>query len=95
MCKFRDDEITERLPTVRHWERVGDMLVRTWQFASARRALEFVQQAGAVADRVGHYPEIVLSFRNVRIELNSRPDGGLTERDFQLAAALNDLPDDR
>ncbi|RUL89013.1 4a-hydroxytetrahydrobiopterin dehydratase [Tautonia sociabilis] len=95
MGKLRDDEIQARLATIRGWEHLGDMLVRTWQFASARRGLEFVNQAWAVADRLGHYPEIVLGFRTVRIELNSRSAGGLTDRDFELAAELNGLPDDR
>jgi 4a-hydroxytetrahydrobiopterin dehydratase len=48
-----------------------------------------------VTDRLDHYPEIILGFRTVRVELNSRAEGGLTDRDFQLAAELNALPDDR
>ena len=95
MSKLREDEIKGRLQAARGWDRIGDMLVRTWQFASARRALEFVQQVGATADRVGHYPEIILCFRTVRVELNSRADGGLTDQDFRLAEELNTLPDDR
>ena len=95
MSKLRDDEIQGRMATIRGWEHLGDMLVRTWQFASARRGLEFVNQVWTVAERLGHYPEIVLKFRTVRIELNSRSDGGLTEQDFQLASELNALPDDR
>ena len=95
MGKLRDDEIQARLASIRGWEHLGDMLVRSWQFASTRRALDFVNQAWAVAERLGHHPEIVLSFRTVRVELNSRADGGLTEQDFQLAAELNALPDDR
>lgn len=95
MKKLHDDEIQVRLATIPGWEHVGDMLVRTWQFASGRRGLEFINQAWAVADRLKHYPEIVLSYRTVRIEVNSRDEGGLTDRDFQLAAELNALPDDR
>ncbi|MEW4569002.1 4a-hydroxytetrahydrobiopterin dehydratase [Tautonia sp. JC769] len=95
MKKLHDETIQVRLATVPGWEHVGDMLVRTWQFASDRRGLEFVNQAWAVADRLKHYPEIVLSYRTVRIEVNSRDAGGLTDRDFQLATELNALPDDR
>lgn len=95
MTKLRDDQIQGRLASIQGWEHVGDMLVRTWQFSSPHRGLDFANRAWAVADRLAHYPEIVLSFRMVRIELNSREQGGLTELDFQLAAALNELPDDR
>jgi 4a-hydroxytetrahydrobiopterin dehydratase len=95
MGKLKDDEIHARLASIQGWEHLGDMLVRTWQFASARRALEFVVQARGVSDRLDHYPEIILGFRTVRVELNSRAEGGLTDRDFQLASELNALPDDR
>jgi 4a-hydroxytetrahydrobiopterin dehydratase len=95
MKKLRDDDIQGRMATIQGWEHLGDMLVRTWQFASGRRGLEFVNQAWAVADRLQHYPEIVLGYRTVRIEVNSRDEGGLTDRDFELASELNALPDDR
>jgi 4a-hydroxytetrahydrobiopterin dehydratase len=71
------------------------MLVRTWQFASARRALEFVNQAAAVAERTDHHPDITLSYRAVRIELSTHAEGGLTPRDFAMAEELSALPADR
>jgi hypothetical protein len=49
-------KIYSQLPTAKGWDRLGGMLVRTWQFPSSRRALEFVSQVPALADRVNHYP---------------------------------------
>ena len=46
MSKLSEAEILERLPRAKNWERHGDMLVRTWQFPSFRRALEFINQRG-------------------------------------------------
>jgi len=95
MAKLSEQEIQAQLPAAKGWERVGDMLVRTWQFSSARRALEFVNQAAGLAERLGHHGDIILSYRSVRIELATRAFGGLTARDFELAAELNALPTDR
>jgi 4a-hydroxytetrahydrobiopterin dehydratase len=95
MPKLSEPEIQAQMTVVRGWERLGDMLVRTWQFPSARRALEFVNQAATLADRLDHHPDIVLSYRCVRIELSTHSDGGLTAIDFELATQLNGLPTDR
>ena len=95
MGKLNEAEVQTRLPDAKGWERVGDMLVRTWQFPSTRRALEFVNQSAALAERLGHFPDIILSYRSVRIELSTHEAGGLTEDDFKLAVELNRLPVDR
>ena len=95
MPKLSEPEIRVQMPTARGWDRVGDMLVRSWQFTTARRALEFVNAAAAAAEKADHHPEIVLSYRTVRIELSTHAEGGLTAHDFALASELNALPTDR
>jgi 4a-hydroxytetrahydrobiopterin dehydratase len=95
MAKLSEPEILDRLPAAKGWERHGDMLVRSWQFPSFRRALEFVNQVAALAERLDHHPDIVLSYRTVRLELLTHSDGGLTDRDFALAGEVNALPTDR
>jgi 4a-hydroxytetrahydrobiopterin dehydratase len=95
MPKLSEPEILERLPAAKNWERHGDMLVRSWQFPSFRRALEFVNGVAALAEKADHHPDIVLSYRTVRLELSTHAEGGLTDRDFQFASDVNELPTDR
>ena len=95
MAKLSEPEIEAQLSSAKAWGRVGDMIVRTWQFPSSRRALEFVNQSAALAEKLDHYPDIILSYRTVRVELSSHDEGGLTPRDFELAGELNALPTDR
>jgi 4a-hydroxytetrahydrobiopterin dehydratase len=71
------------------------MLVRTWQFPSFRRAIEFVNQLSAVIEKSEHYPDIHVSFRNVQLEMSTHDVGGLTARDFALIADINTIPTDR
>lgn len=95
MPKMSESEILAQLPNAKGWERVGDMLVRTWQFPSAGRALSFVNSVAALAETVDHHPDITLSYRSVRVELSTHSEGGLTPRDFEVAARLGALPTDR
>jgi 4a-hydroxytetrahydrobiopterin dehydratase len=95
MSKLSEPEILARLPMARGWDRHGDMLVRSWQFPSFRRALEFVNQVGSLFEKSEHYPDLIVTYRTVRIEISTHDVGGLTERDFQLIAGINEIPTDR
>jgi len=95
MSKLSEAEVVARLPVAKGWERHGDMLVRTWQFPSFRRALEFVNQVGTLIEKSDHYPDLIVNYRSVRIETSTHDVGGLTERDFSLIAEINDVPTDR
>jgi 4a-hydroxytetrahydrobiopterin dehydratase len=95
MSKLSEAEIAGKLSEAKGWERHGDMLVRTWQFASFRRAIEFVNHVAALIEKTDHYPDIIVSFRNVRLEMSTHDVGGLTERDFALISELNTIPTDR
>ena len=95
MPKLSEAEIQARLPEVEGWSRLGDMLVRSWRFSSARRALEFVTQVFTLAEEAGHHPDIVLSYRDVRVELATHDSGGLTPADFALGIAINSVSTER
>ena len=95
MPKLSEYEIVGRMPAAKGWERLGDMLVRSWQFPSSHRALEFVKDVVERAERVGHHPEIVLSYRTVRVALSTHSEGGVTENDFALAAEIEEIRTER
>ena len=95
MAKLSEPEIFGKMTATKGWDRHGDMLVRSWQFPSFRRALEFVNLVAALAEKADHHPDMILSYRKVRLELSTHSEGGLTERDFILASEINALPTDR
>jgi 4a-hydroxytetrahydrobiopterin dehydratase len=95
MSKLTEAEIAGRLPAAKGWERLGDMLVRSWHFPSSRRALGFVTDVVDLAERSGHHPDIVLSYRTVRLELSTHAVGGVTDADFSLLAQIETIPADR
>lgn len=50
-----------------------------------------VAQIGAAAERVNHHPDLELSWGRVGVTLSSHDAGGVTERDIELAAAIQRL----
>ena len=95
MSKLSEPQILDMLPTVPNWQRHGDMLVRTWQFPSFRRAIEFVNQVAGMMEKNDHYPDLEVSFRTVRVEMSTHDVGGLTDRDFALISEIDAIPVDR
>jgi 4a-hydroxytetrahydrobiopterin dehydratase len=95
MSKLSEAEIGARLPEAKGWDRLGDMLVRTWQFPSFRRAMEFTNQVAALIEKTDHHPDLIVRYRTVRVEMSTHDVGGLTDRDFALIAEINAIPTDR
>ncbi len=80
------DQANARLASVPEWEIVNGELVRTFQFKDFRAALGFVNRVGELAEQAGHHPDIDIRYNKVRLALVTHDAGGLTAKDFDLAA---------
>ncbi|MDJ0339517.1 4a-hydroxytetrahydrobiopterin dehydratase [Cryobacterium sp. PH31-O1] len=56
-------------------------------------ALELVNRVGAVAEELNHHPDVRLRYGTVSLELTSHDAGGVTARDLELAARVQQLAD--
>jgi 4a-hydroxytetrahydrobiopterin dehydratase len=69
------------------WEVVDDHhLTKEFRFTNFREALDFTNRVGALAEDVGHHPDIELSWGRVRLTVFTHKIGGLHEADFVFAA---------
>ena len=72
------------------WEVVGEHHIRkTFLFPDFRKALDFVNLVGAVAEEQGHHPDLMLSWGRVEVRIFTHKISGLTESDFILAAKID------
>jgi 4a-hydroxytetrahydrobiopterin dehydratase len=63
--------------------------MRTFQFQDFVAALRFVNRVADLAERAGHHPDIDIRYNRVRLGLTTHDAGGLTGKDFELAAAAD------
>lgn len=84
-----DDTIAAGLARVPGWARAGGAIARTYRFTDFRAALAFVNRVGELAERQNHHPDITIHYNEVVLTLWSHDAGGVTERDFRLAAAID------
>ncbi len=70
------------------WKLEDGKLVRDWGFKDFVAAMVFVNKVAALAEGVGHHPDIDIRYNKVRLGLVSHDAGGVTERDANMAKRL-------
>jgi 4a-hydroxytetrahydrobiopterin dehydratase len=91
MPRLDDTAIEEGLQRLPGWQRRGNQIVKTFTRADFAQAMAFVNQVAGAAKAAGHHPDIDIRWNKVTLALSSHSEGGLTERDFQLAARIQEL----
>jgi 4a-hydroxytetrahydrobiopterin dehydratase len=61
------------------------------RFANFADALAFANRVGAIAEREGHHPEILIGWGKARVSLWTHAIDGLSENDFILASKIERL----
>ena len=84
------DKIQDFLGQVNGWAIEQEYhLTKTYKFPNFVKALEFVNQVGAIAEEQGHHPDIHLAWGKVCVEIWTHKIKGLTESDFIFAAKVD------
>ena len=87
------EAVAEKLEALPGWGLNEGKLHRSFRFADFRRAFAFMTGAALAAERLNHHPEWFNVWSKVDVHLNTHEAGGITELDFQLAEAMNELAD--
>lgn len=75
------------------WETDSEgKLTRNITLANFKEALALVNKIGELAEQEGHHPDLTIhGWNQVRIELYTHSIKGLSDKDFMLAAKINQL----
>jgi 4a-hydroxytetrahydrobiopterin dehydratase len=89
MPVLSNEEVQKNLKSLPGWELIQGEIVHLATFKDFPAAISFVNQVAAMAESAGHHPDIDIRYNKVRLALISHDAGGLTKRDFALAAAIS------
>jgi 4a-hydroxytetrahydrobiopterin dehydratase len=84
-----DATVTRELAALPDWKRDGTEIVRTYDRGNFDGSIAFVNAVAAAANAADHHPDLAISWNQVSVRLSSHDAGGLTERDFALAATID------
>jgi 4a-hydroxytetrahydrobiopterin dehydratase len=71
------------------WSMRGSVISRQFRFADFAAAMRFVNRVARLAEAANHHPDITINYDRVRLTLTTHDEGGLTMKDFRLAAKIN------
>ncbi|MBV9904134.1 MAG: 4a-hydroxytetrahydrobiopterin dehydratase [Alphaproteobacteria bacterium] len=91
MPKLTPKVRTAALKILKAWKVVKgrDAIARTFQFADFNAAFGFMTRAALLADKMDHHPEWFNVYNQVEVTLSTHDAGGLTQKDIDLATAMD------
>ncbi len=89
MEKLTDAQIAGMLAKRPDWSETGGAIQRTFHFDNFMKAMEFVDNVAAAAEADQHHPDILIRYNKVTLTLSTHDAGGITEKDFALAAKVD------
>lgn len=84
-----DIEIQRELGALEGWTRRGNALTKSFELPTFPAAIAFVGRIADAAEKMNHHPDIDIRYTRVACHLSTHSAGGITRRDFALAAAID------
>ena len=92
MAERLDDESISSQLEGSSWRREGNGIVRDWEFPDFASACAFANAVADLAEVANHHPDLLAhGWNRVRVTISSHSAGGITDSDFALADAIDEL----
>lgn len=84
-------DIDAALGTLDGWSLEGDQITKEFSLGDFRQAIAFVVRAAFEAESANHHPDIDIRYSKVTVGLTTHSEGGITEKDVEVARAVQAL----
>jgi 4a-hydroxytetrahydrobiopterin dehydratase len=92
MALLNKNEISAFTDKYSEWHFENNSIIREFELKNFSAALSFTVSVGIEAEKSGHHPDIKLhSWNKVTIILSTHSEGGVTEKDLDLAHTIEDI----
>lgn len=90
-----DDDVKNSIAELNKssWELKDGKLVKSFQFPSFIKAIDYLNEIAILAERLDHHPIITINWKTVKLSLKSFDIDAITNRDIVLAKEINKLED--
>jgi 4a-hydroxytetrahydrobiopterin dehydratase len=91
MIKLKKAEIAVLLKKLPAWAVKGGKLHREYKFPDFAHAFGMMATAAPLIEKMDHHPEWANVYNRVTVDLSTHDAGGITQKDFDLAALLEGI----
>ncbi len=80
--------LRKQLPS---WFDTQDAIQRKFRFTTFNESILFVNKVAAEAEKKQHHPDMCINYGTVGVVLTTNSVGGVTDKDFDLAQAIDEI----
>lgn len=91
MAVLTNDQVDAALPDLDDWQRADGALRRSVKFPAFLDGIEAIRRVAEAAEQQDHHPDIDIRWRTVTFVLVTHSAGGITEKDLEMAKAIDRL----
>jgi 4a-hydroxytetrahydrobiopterin dehydratase len=88
MAKLTTEAVQAALKKLPGWNLKDETIGKQYTWPSFPDAIKFVNQVADLAEQADHHPDILINYRRVTLTLSTHSEGGITQKDFDLAAQI-------
>ena len=85
------DEIQEKLGRLRDWRLTPEGIQKRYELKDFMSVIRLVNRVAEAAEKANHHPDILINYDKVTFTLITHDAGGITQKDFDLAARIEAL----
>lgn len=89
---MNESSVKKQLQLLNNWSYVNNAIEKNYSFKNFAEALLFINKVGAIAEKLNHHPELFNAYNKVKLRLTTHDAHGITQKDFDLAVAVDALP---
>lgn len=89
METYNEAAAAPKLSELSGWTYRDKGIEKSYQFSDFVAAFGFMTRAAMLAEKADHHPEWFNVYNKVNVRLSTHDAGGLTDRDFDLAARFD------
>ncbi len=91
MKKLSDQEIEQNLESLEGWDLTEDGIQTSFEFENFKEAFTLMTRIAFEAEAMDHHPNWTNVYNTLEITLSTHDAGGVTEKDFKLARAIEEI----
>ena len=94
MALLSQQQINDSLQQLSEWSYTGEVIEKQYNLSNFVDAIDFVNDVAELAEDANHHPDITISYNKVTIVLWTHSEGGVTQKDIDLASEVEEAADD-
>lgn len=88
---YDDAQIEAKLADLPGWTYTDGALERRYKTANFKATLMVVTTVGHLCEVAWHHPDMIVAYNKVTVRLSTHSAKGITDKDFALAAKIEDV----